>query len=151
MADSDPLAHVPAYTRAGLQAMNGDKPLANADKAAMALSVLARYEAGERMDDIAAGLGLASADQLYRLLLAYAPDEWRAYQSARAARRMEQSVRDLETAHDGLGLTRAREIARIAGWELERLQRRLYGQDAPASVAAAVQINVTVTPQGEQP
>lgn len=144
----------PTHTRAGLAAMNWDKPLAQVDRADMARKVLARYEAGETMREIADSIGLAAADQLYRLVLDQCPDDWRAYQSARALGRYERSMTQLETAQDGLGLSRAREVARFTSWELERLQRRLYGQDAPQINVAGDGVTIQVMnyrPQGTEP
>jgi hypothetical protein len=41
---------------------------------------------------------------------------------------------ELEEAPDALSLARAREKVRSAQWELERLLRRLYGQDREINV-----------------
>ena len=45
---------------------------------------------------------------------------------------------------NGVDLARARESLRSAQWDLERVCRRIYGQDAPPNAAQAVQININL-------
>lgn len=79
----------------------------------------------------------------YALLLREHEAEWKEAQKARAMARLERAQHELKTAPDALSLARAREEVRAAQWELERLLRRLYGQDAPQQ-AQAVQININL-------
>jgi hypothetical protein len=125
-------------------AVNPKTPLANLDRKAFIAEALNRYEQGELMVDIALSIGLKGAEQIYRLLIAEVPDEWKSYQAARALRRLEDATRQLENAPDALSLARAREQTKAAQWELERLLRRIYGQDVPANLAQAVQININL-------
>lgn len=79
----------------------------------------------------------------YALLLRDHQEEWKEAQRARALARLDRAQNQLKTAPDALSLARAREEVRAAQWELERLLRRLYGQDAP-QVQQAVQININL-------
>ena len=133
----------PAYLH-GLQAMNAGKPLADIDREEMAQQILGRYEHGELMQDIAHSLGLKGSEQLYRLLIATVPDQWKDYQAARSLRRLEEATVELDMAPDGLTLSRAREKVKAAQWELERLLRRLYGQDQVPAGLVPVQINIGI-------
>jgi hypothetical protein len=137
-------ANILLHTLPGLAAMNEGKPLYDLDKPTAAAEILARYEHGELMSTIATSIGLKGSEQLYRLLISTAPDKWKDYQAARAMRRLEDATILLETAPDGLTLSRAREQVKAAQWELERLLRRLYGSDAPGSSQGGVQINIGI-------
>lgn len=81
---------------------------------------------------------------IYALLLRDHEDDWKEVQKARALARKERAEEKCRTAPDVLSLARAREELRSAQWELERLLRRLYGQDQVASVGSAVQINISL-------
>jgi hypothetical protein len=81
---------------------------------------------------------------IYALLLRDHEDDWKEVQRARAMARLEKSQKELETAPDALSLARARERVRSAQWELERLLRRLYGQDQQPAAGNAVQININL-------
>ena len=48
------------------------------------------------------------------------------------------------SAQTPLDLTRAREQLRSAQWDLERVCRRIYGQDQPPAGMNAVQININL-------
>lgn len=115
--------------------------LANVDPA----SVLARYEQGERIADIANSHGVSDV-AIYRWLLTHAEDAWREHQAAHALSRLERAEADLadaERSPDAVSIARARELARSAQWKLERTWRRIYGQDVPANLAA-VQISINL-------
>jgi hypothetical protein len=120
------------------------KPLANLPaerRAEIALSVLTRYINGEQVAAMAPEYGVSDVT-IYALLLREHEDDWKEVQRARALARLERSQEELKTAPDALSLARAREQVRSAQWELERLLRRLYGQDAPAHTGQAVSINI---------
>lgn len=108
--------------------------------------ILARYLSDESTQDIAASYGV-TRQALGQFLLKNAEDEWKDAQVARALARKEKAEDDLESAEktpDMLSLSRVRERLKAAQWELERVCRRIYGQDAGAQAAQAVQININL-------
>lgn len=112
------------------------KPLANLPaerRTEIAKEVLTRYINGEQVADMAPEYGFSDVT-IYALLLREHEDDWKEVQRARALARLERRQKELETAPDALSLARAREGVRSAQWELERLLRRLYGQDQQAPV-----------------
>lgn len=131
------LSSVPAHARAGLLAMNAGNPLANLDPKTVCMDVIARYMDGESISKIADGYGLKSTERLYQLLVEHAEDHWKRATTARALARHDTAIRTMEQATDGLSLSRGREVARTAQWELERVCRRIYGTDPP-------QVNIQV-------
>ena len=110
----------------------------------IAQQVLDRYMKGEQVADMAPEFGTSDVT-LYAVLLREHQDQWKEVQTARALARLERSQHKLNTASDQLSLARAREEVRAAQWELERLLRRLYGQDAPANIQVPIQINIGIT------
>ena len=110
-------------------------------------SILTRYERGERIPDIAEDHGVTE-QAIYRLLLLKAGEAWKDYQAASALRRLENATEQLETARAALELSRARERVRAAQWELERLCRRIYGQDQAVGSSSPVQININLRSGG---
>lgn len=125
------------------------RPLGNLPaerRAEIADQVLARYMKGEQVANMAAEYETSDVT-IYALLLREHQEDWVAIQRARALARLERAQDKIETAADALSLARAREAVRSAQWELERLLKRLYGQDSP-QVANAVQIVINgVRPQ----
>lgn len=120
-----PLAHLPAERRSEI-----------------AETLLAGYNDGKQIADMAPEFGISDVTA-YALLLRDHQDEWKEAQRARALARLDRAQNNLKTAPDALSLARAREEVRAAQWELERLLRRLYGQDAPQNTQA-VQININL-------
>ena len=104
--------------------------------------VLDRILKEESTKEIAASYGVTRSALNY-WLIQNCDAEWKAAQYIRAAKRKEDAEDELETAADPLTLARARERLRAAQWDLERVCRRIYGQDAPAT-AQAVQINISL-------
>ncbi len=90
-------------------------------------SILQAYLAGQTGAQIANTLGV-TPEAVYMHLLRHAADEWRDHQAARALWRLERAEEKIGEAADGLALGRAREELRSAQWSLERLARRIYGQ-----------------------
>ena len=132
-------------------------PLANVDPK----QVLQRYLSNESTKDIAATYGV-TRQALGQFLLRTAEQEWKDAQVARAIARKEQAEDDLDAMGTkiatadreqrdqlALSLAHTRERLRAAQWDLERVCRRIYGQDAPPQGANAVQININLrsTPQ----
>ena len=123
------LTNVPEHTKAGLIAMNAGKPLANIT----AEAVLERFEGGESITKIAGSLGI-SGPAIYRYLIRNAESGGREYQAANALAEHDKGEEELKHASDGVTVSRARELARLQQWKLERVLRRIYGQDAPQVV-----------------
>lgn len=107
---------------------------------------IARYGQGESVYAIADGLGI-NHTTLYRQLVKHRETDWRDAKVSRALLELEDAEEALKTAPDALALTRARERCRAAQWQLERLMRRIYGQDAQAATQA-VQININMRGSG---
>jgi transposase len=104
--------------------------------------VLERVLNEESTKDIAKSLGVTRS-ALNQWLLSTAETDWKAAQVIRAHKRKDEAEDEIETAADPLSLARAREKLRAAQWDLERVCRRIYGQDAPTT-AQAVQINISL-------
>lgn len=99
--------------------------------------ILLRYLSDESTKDIAESYGV-TRQALGQYLLKVAEEDWKSAQVARAIARKEKAEDDLETAADPLSLARAREMLKAAQWDLERVCRRIYGEDR--------QLQVTITP-----
>lgn len=133
---------------AGLAAMNADKPLAHVE----AEAILARYESGETIAQIAEDLEV-SHQALYRKLLVEHPENWKRYKAARALNDFEECRELLKSAPDGLTLGRARESARLAMWELERLAKPIYGQETQqvtVNIISGEQVQARITELEQQ-
>lgn len=119
--------------------------------------VLQRVLNEESTKDIAASYGVTRSALNY-WLLETAEKEWRSAQVLRALKRKEDAEDELETATDAFTLARARERLKAAQWDLERVCRRIYGQEAQVAVAhITVQLgaqlrgeSATIAPQHEQ-
>lgn len=112
------------------------RPLANLteeQRSTIAREVLDGYMRGAQVADMAPKYGVSDVT-VYALLLREHEQEWVDTQRARALARYERSMTDVQEAPDALSLARAREVLRSAQWELERLLRRLYGQDQVINV-----------------
>ncbi len=133
------LSNVPAHTKAGLLAMNVDRPLAKLGTSQeIAQQVLSRYMDGETIGDIAKQLEV-SPERLYIILLEHCEEDWKKAQAAKASHLLDNDIREIKSSDSMLALGRARESAKLHTWRLERVARRMYGQDQPQ-----VQINVNV-------
>lgn len=119
-------------------------------KAADPKDVLNRVLNEQSTKDIAASLGVTRS-ALNQWLLTVAEDDWKAAQVIRAHKRKEEAEDELDTATDALSLARAEKRLRAAQWDLERVCRRIYGQDAPPAGSAAVQININLRSKGDDP
>jgi hypothetical protein len=105
--------------------------------------VLDRYLAEESSESIALSYGVTRA-ALSLFMLRNAESEWKEAQLTKALIRKERAEDLMDKADNALDLTRAREQLRSAQWELERVCRRIYGQDAPVGAGNAVQINISL-------
>jgi hypothetical protein len=122
------------------------RPLANLPaerRTEIAQSVLTRYINGEQVAQMAPEYGVSDVT-IYALLLRDHEEDWKEVQRARALARLERAQNELEVAPDALSLARARERVRSAQWELERLLRRIYGQDQVAEQAGRVSITLNI-------
>ena len=90
--------------------------------------ILPRLLADERMADIAASLHVTRS-ALNMWFLETCEDDWKKVQVARAITRKEGAEDALDSAPDPLSLARARERLKAAQWDLERICRRIYGED----------------------
>jgi hypothetical protein len=145
-------------------------PYKGRDAAPIIKQALELYDQGVEIEQSAITLGVP-ARTIHRWLASNASDEWKQAQQGRAAADYERARKARDAASATLGdlqatlkeqsvtepaernwrLTHAREVLRAADveldhqkWLLERLIRKLYGQDAPVSTASAVQININL-------
>jgi transposase len=119
--------------------------------------VLNRVLNEESTKDIAKDLGVTRS-ALNQWLLATAETEWKTAQVIRAARRKEEAEDQFDTiqakieAADKeerdrltLSLSLAREKLKAAQWDLERVCRRIYGQDQPPDNAGRLSITLNIS------
>lgn len=90
--------------------------------------ILERYLSDESTETIAQSYGV-TRQALGKYLLKVAEEDWKEAQVARAIARKERAEDALESATDPLSLARARELLKAAQWDLERVCRRIYGED----------------------
>lgn len=129
------------------------------------------YEQGREIEDASKELNVP-ARTIHRWLATNAQDRWHEaqkgrvsadYETARKRRdeartKLEDLKQQLESeniidpAERNWRLTHARDVLRAADtelnhqqWLLERLLRRLYGQDAPAMAVSPIQINIGIS------
>ena len=118
--------------------------------------ILQRYLSDESTKDIAKTFGV-TRQALGQYLLKTAETEWKEAQVARAISRKEQAEDDMDAIAGRienadkeqrerltLTLSLARERLKAAQWDLERVCRRIYGQDQAHVGGAAVQINIGI-------
>ena len=105
--------------------------------------VLQRYLAEESSDSIAKHYGVTRA-ALSLFMLRTAENEWKDAQVTKALIRKERAEDLMDKADNALDLTRAREQLRSAQWDLERVCRRIYGQDSPPAHVVPIQINIGI-------
>lgn len=123
--------------------------------------ILQRYLTNETTDQIAKSYGV-TRQALGQYLLEVDEPGWKAAQIARAIGRKEGAedivqriLEEIETADAEkraklkLSLAGAEVSLRSAQWELERVCRRIYGQDAPPAVAA-VQVIIEIEQDSHQ-
>jgi transposase-like protein len=123
--------------------------LAEEDRKALVQAVLERAVEDERLADIAKDYGV-SRTGLNKALLKYAEEDWKETQVARALTLVEDCEDDLESAADMVAISRARERLKSAHWKLERLHRRLFGQEAPnQSGSGTISINIGISRSAE--
>ena len=115
-------------------------------------SVLQRYLDGENSTQIAETLNVTKQGLSY-WLLKHAEQEWKDAQVVKAISIYENAQEELNVrkeARDPLDLAYARENLKSAQWQLERVCRRIYGQDAPPTSGAGVIINIGINRDAAQ-
>lgn len=155
----------------GRQVSVAKRPLKNLPaerRAQIALEVLQAYEQGEEVADLAPSYGVSDVT-LYALLIRDHEDAWKNAQVSRALAKKATAHKDLEelrlqlrdknqegteTPHDALSLARIKEQVKLAEvqckraeWELERVYRRVYGQDQQAEAGGRVSITLNIGAQ----
>jgi len=119
-------------------------------------TILGQYLQGENSTQIAARLGI-TRQALSQWLLHHSESDWKAAQHVMAEERRNHAIDELNEAREDMkkcenpdlaplysARIRACEAAmRAAEWDLARIVRRLYGDDAPPN-AASVQINIGI-------
>lgn len=104
--------------------------------------ILERIRSGESVRDIAASMSVHPIT-IYTLLLRQAPEQWKETAAAMALQRLEKAEEELEIAADQTAVARARSLAEISRWKLERLLRRYFGTDAlPAGGQVSISIGL---------
>ena len=119
------------------------RALGKEGKAELARTILSHYESGRSMYEMAGTLGV-SPPTLYRLVTAYDEKEWREVTIARYQAMVDECEEELKTAPDTTATTRARERLASARWHLERLNRRIYGQQESGTGGAGVSISINL-------
>lgn len=122
-------------------------------------AILARYLSDESTKDIAASYGV-TRQALGQYLLKTAESEWKEAQVSRAIARREAEIDRLDAIQTAVKNANQEERSRLkislacaekslaaAQWDLERVCRRIYGQDAPAA-AQAVQVVINLRREG---
>ena len=105
-------------------------------------TILARYHQ-EPISQIAKSLGVSDV-AIYLHVLKHNPEGWKDHQAAKALHELEQADRTLQEAPDALSLGRGREALRSAQWKLERVLKRIYGQDTVPTSSVPVQITINL-------
>ena len=105
--------------------------------------VLARVLNEESTKDIAKSYGVTRS-ALNQWLLSNAEEDWRAAQVIRAYKRKEEAEDEMDNATDALSLARAEKRLKAAQWDLERVCRRIYGQDVTPEQIGRISITLNV-------
>jgi hypothetical protein len=127
----------------------------------IALELLTGYAEGREVAEMAPDYGVSDVTA-YALLIRDHEGEWKQAQESRALANKARASKDLqdlreqlwraETAHDILSLARIREQVKLAEiqakraeWELERVMKRIYGQDQPLDTAGRLSITLNIS------
>jgi len=124
--------HIPENTKAGLMAMNAMKPLASLEDPD---SVVNRLLTGESVKSIANSFDI-SETAVYTWLVRNYPDMWQEIRAANSLAKLDQceAVLDEEVTNDtvrvdGVKTNRAGLKIRAHQWNLERANRKLFGDN----------------------
>jgi hypothetical protein len=127
-----------------------DESMLPALKGANPQEILTRYLSDESTKDIAASYGV-TRQALGKHLLKHAEEDWKEAQVARAIARKEAAEDSLESARDPLQLAKARELFKAATWDLERVCRRIYGEDKAAVPTVTPILNIVIASGTQEP
>lgn len=119
--------------------------------------LLARYRSGQNGYEIAKHYGVTH-QALYAYLLRHREKDWQSEQVARSLadyekakteyetiRRQAKQINDQKDADRArIALACAQAQVKAAQWDLEKLCRRLFGQDAPPSTGSGLVINIGI-------
>lgn len=128
-------------------------PLANAQgklnplKSADPKEVIERYLNGETTAQIAESYGVTHQALSYHLIK-HSEEHWKAVQLIKAHIRKEEADKELDCEkelRDPLALAYARERLKSAQWDLERVCRRIYGNDQGVTPVSPIQINIGIS------
>ena len=148
--------NLPATIQTALQGLpelpkhyNPIKSLPEAERLNLLDTILAHYECGTSIYELAEKLGVDNAT-LYRQLVKHKPEEWTEVRTARYLSDIEDAEKEMKEARDALAVTRARERLASARWMLERLCRKIYGQVSEDQVGGRVSITLNIGAEQKQ-
>jgi hypothetical protein len=135
-------------------------------RAQIAAELLSGYAEGKEIAELAPNYSISDVTA-YALLIRDHEEEWKQAQISRALAKKATADNDLqvirtklndsEIALDSLSLARIREQVRLAEvqakrceWELERVYRRIYGQDVTPDQLGRVSITLNIHPAEQQ-
>jgi hypothetical protein len=170
MSALEPLKRGYSVAKAPLRNMPAEQ------RSRIASELLEAYGAGEQIADLAPRYNISDVTA-YAILLRDHEKEWQEAQIARGIARKASAYADLDairqelhemqvrhangelSASDALSLARIREQTKLAEtrakraeWELERIYKRVYGQDAsPSGSGVSININLGHTSNTEPP
>ena len=137
MSDQYDKPHIPPNTRAGLAVANAHKPLAQYSQDPEA--ILCRLRAGESVKQLCADLGVSHV-AFYTWAVRNCPDEFLAISAGRSLARIGDAEDLIDSAEDQLAVSKGRESARLAQWNLERANRKLFGDSKADAGGVVVQV-----------
>jgi hypothetical protein len=105
--------------------------------------ILANYLDGQGTEDIADSLGV-SVEKLIYYLTTRTPEKWQEAVLIKALKRQAEAEDEIDSAKDLVELRRAETKLKSAQWNLERVCRRIYGQDAPMEPNEKVNIILNI-------
>lgn len=105
--------------------------------------ILYRAMQGDKLEDVAKDVRM-SAPTLHRTLYKYAEDEWKEVQVSRMQAKYDAALESFEKSEGILEITRTKELVKSLQWQLERLNRRLYGADTPKDAVGRITINLNM-------
>lgn len=111
-------------------------PAAKLEKASPR-AVLKRLLSDESPEQIAASYGVTT-HALNLFLMSKSEQGWKDTQMARAASLKNEAETMMRNAKEPLSLAKGRELMKAAQWDLERVGRRIYGQEMNVSIRAGL-------------
>lgn len=113
------------------------------ESAAIASGLVANYLEGDSVKDLCKRLGI-SASKGYAMLLHHQEHAFKDAQVARGLAELEAAEADMaDEKGDGLKLARAEKRVKAAQWKLERLYKKFFGQQQPATEMPTIVIEIS--------